>query len=204
MTLATSEITPTVKPTTQTKYLTFEEFYEYDDGTDTRYELVNGELVEMPTEPIDNSDVARSIFTQLLRFFPFKLLIYKDMTIEVSGNRVKVRLPDLMILGQECRNALIGKKQGTITQDMPPPLVVIEVVSSGKENNIQDYRYKRSEYAARGILEYWIVDPEMQKVTILTLVDGLYEETILNGEDRITSKVVPEVIIKLSDIFVEV
>ncbi|MEH2176565.1 hypothetical protein [Nostoc sp.] len=31
-----------------TKLLTFEEFLAYDDRTDTRYELVDGELVEMP------------------------------------------------------------------------------------------------------------------------------------------------------------
>lgn len=35
---------------TTSNRLTFEEFLAYDDGTDTRYELVNGVLVEMPTE----------------------------------------------------------------------------------------------------------------------------------------------------------
>ena len=30
---------------TSAKRLTFEEFLAYDDGTDTRYELVDGELV---------------------------------------------------------------------------------------------------------------------------------------------------------------
>ncbi|WP_229642260.1 Uma2 family endonuclease [Waterburya agarophytonicola] len=29
----------------------------------------------------------------------------------------------------------------------------------GKVNQDRDYRYKRSEYAARGIAEYWIIDP---------------------------------------------
>lgn len=29
----------------QTKIFTFEEYLAYDDGTDTRYELVDGELV---------------------------------------------------------------------------------------------------------------------------------------------------------------
>lgn len=33
-----------------TKVLTFEEFLAYDDRTDTRYELVDGELVEMLLE----------------------------------------------------------------------------------------------------------------------------------------------------------
>ncbi|GAB4539170.1 MAG: hypothetical protein Tsb0014_29390 [Pleurocapsa sp.] len=42
----------------------------------------------------------------------------------------------------------------------------------------RDYRYKRSEYAALGVNEYWIVDPIEQRVTILVLDEGLYEETI--------------------------
>jgi hypothetical protein len=42
------------------------------------------------------------------------------------------------------------------------------VVSPGKENEDRDYRYKRSEYAARGIAEYWIVDPERDRVAVLT------------------------------------
>lgn len=29
-------------------YMTFEDYLAYDDGTDTRYELVDGVLVEMP------------------------------------------------------------------------------------------------------------------------------------------------------------
>jgi len=186
---------------TKPKYFTLEEFYAYDDGTDTRYELVNGELVQMPTEAPSNSNVSRRILAQLLKIFPVELLSYKETMLEVSGTRAKVRLPDLMILGQECWNSLSDKKQGTITQDMPPPLVAIEVVSSGKENNIRDYRYKRSEYAARGILEYWIVDPEMQKVTILTLVDGLYEEEVYGNDDRLVSTVETELAIAIKDIF---
>ncbi|WP_313931971.1 MULTISPECIES: hypothetical protein [Nostoc] len=32
-----------------TKFLSFEEFLAYGDRTDSRYELVDGELVKMPT-----------------------------------------------------------------------------------------------------------------------------------------------------------
>jgi Uma2 family endonuclease len=32
------------------KKMTFEEFLNYDDGTDNLYELENGELIQMPLE----------------------------------------------------------------------------------------------------------------------------------------------------------
>ena len=51
----------------------------------------------------------------------------------------------------------------------------MEVVSPGKVNRNRDYRYKRSEYAARGIEHYWIVDPQEQKFVHLQLQDGLYD-----------------------------
>jgi Uma2 family endonuclease len=75
---------------------------------------------------------------------------------------------------------------------MPPPALVVEVVSPGKINEDRDYRYKRSEYAARGIAEYWIVDPQIDRVTVLTLVEGLYEETVFAGNTAIASVTFPQ------------
>ena len=204
MTQALTQVTPSEIDSvaqTKTKYFTLEEFYAFDDGTDTRYELIDGELVEMPFESYENSSFAMKILIQLAKSIPAGQLAHKDIMLEASGRRAKVRIPDLMILGTECVEALKGKTQGTIRLDMPPPLVVIEVVSPGRENNIRDYRYKRSEYAARGILEYWIVDPEIEKVTVLSLVDGLYEEEVYSIEDQIISTVVPQVAIAVKDIF---
>lgn len=68
---------------------------------------------------------------------------------------------------------------------------MLEVVSSGVEHVEHDYRHKRSEYAARGIQEYWIVDPMEQQVVVLTLVAGLYEETFFRGAEQIHSPMFP-------------
>lgn len=38
--------------------LTFEEYLMYDDHTDKRYELVQGELVELPLESEENNWIA--------------------------------------------------------------------------------------------------------------------------------------------------
>lgn len=183
--------------------LTFAEYLAYDDSTDTRYELVDGELTEMPPESPENCDVARRLFVELLKCVPLIFLSYKEIEIEVTGRRAKTRLPDLMILGDECRAALQHQTRGTITRDMPPPLVAIEVVSPGSANEARDYRYKRSEYAARGILEYWIVDPQRKAVTVLSLVEGLYEEVVYAAGDAIVSGVVPQLQVQVSHLFTE-
>lgn len=75
---------------------------------------------------------------------------------------------------------------------MPPPALVMEVASPGKANEDRDYRYKRSEYAAKGIAEYWIVDPQANRITVLRLVDGLYEETGFVGNAVIVSSIFPQ------------
>ena len=61
---------------------------------------------------------------------------------------------------------------------------------------------KRSEYAARGIIEYWIVDSMRSKITILSLVEGFYEELIYTGDALLKSEVVPQLEIRVSDILV--
>lgn len=174
-----------------TKLLTFEEFMAYDDRTDTRYELVDGELVEMPTESQENCDIAKFLLFELAKRFPITLLAYKDIEVEVSGRRATCRLPDL-VLHTESKVALIGSPRNLITRDMPPPALVVEVVSPGTENRNRDYRYKRTEYAARGITEYWIVDPELKQITVCKWVEGQYEDTVLKGTATIASDIVPD------------
>jgi Uma2 family endonuclease len=184
----------------QVKYLSYEEYYAYDDGSDICYELEDGELVARQPESIFNSDVSIHLLFALGNFIPHHLLACKEIAIAVSGRRATVRIPDLIILGEECRAALETTKRGTITHDMPPPLVVIEVVSAGHENEARDYRFKRSEYAARGIAEYWIVDPVRRLITLLSWVEGFYDEYIYTGDAVIKSGVIPEIEINLSDI----
>jgi Uma2 family endonuclease len=167
------------------KFMTLEEYLNYDDGTEKFYELVNGELVEMPPE----SELNRRIAMFLVLYFAQQGIPSHRLTVKteivVSGSRATARFPDMMILSEELETALEGARRSTVMLDMPPPLLVVEIVSPKQEK--RDYRYKRSEYAARGIAEYWIVDPMQQKVTVLEWVEGLYEEQVYEGEQAIAS-----------------
>ncbi len=165
--------------------MTYEEFLNFDDGTDYLYELENGELIQMASESELNQEIA--VF--LLLYFgqlgiPANRLRLKS-EIVVPSRMLGLRVPDLMIFSEELALAMKGAKRSLITLDMPPPILVVEVVSPNQEKI--DYRYKRSEYSARGIPEYWIIDPILQKVTILEWIEGMYEEKVFQEEDRIIS-----------------
>jgi Uma2 family endonuclease len=175
---------------TASKLLTIAEYLNYDDGTDTRYELVNGGLVVMPSESPLNNRIAWGLLFEFAKYIAVRLIAYKDTEIEVSGRWATCRLPDLLVHSEESRANLDGKKRAIITQNMPAPLLIVEVVSPGKENRDRDYRHKRTEYAARGINEYWIIDPELQQITICLWVNGQYEDTIFTNDMAIATTVI--------------
>ncbi len=173
------------------KPMSLEEFLDYDDGTDTLYELENGKLRPMPSESEINRRIASFLFIYFAQLgIPFYRLTMKTEFV-VTGARTTVRLPDFAILSEELAQAMEGAKRSIAMLDMPPPQLVVEVVSPGKENETRDYRYKRSQYQARGINEYWIVDPIQEKVTVLTLVEWLYEERVFTGNEAIVSGLLP-------------
>jgi len=177
--------------TTPSKLLTIEDYIAYDDGTDNRYELVDGELVVMPNESDFNVFIAKLLFFELAKFLPVSLIAHKDTEIEVPGKRARCRLPDLLIHSQESYLAIAGANRAIIRLDMPPPDLVIEVVSPGKENTDRDYRYKHTEYAAGAIPEYWIIDPQRHQITVCQWIDGKYEDKIYQDENPIGSSVIP-------------
>jgi Uma2 family endonuclease len=121
--------------------------------------------------------------------------------VEVTGRRARCRIPDLLVHTEESAAALVGARRATLTRDMPPPALVVEVVSPGEANRTRDYRYKHTEYAARGIAEYWIVDPETRQVTVCEWVEGQYEDAVVTGGDRIVSKVIPALQLTVEQLF---
>jgi Uma2 family endonuclease len=81
---------------------------------------------------------------------------------------------------------------------MESAIIAVEIVSP--ESRTRDYRFKRSEYSVVGIPEYWIVDPTEQKVTILTLVEGFYEQIEFRGNKTIISQTFPELALTVEQV----
>jgi len=177
---------------TPDQIMSLEEFLNYDDGTDACYELEDGRLLLMPTESEINRRIGCFLFAYFLQLgVPFSRLTMKT-ELAVMGSRTTVRVPDLIVLTEALAQEMEGASRSLITIDMSPPQMVVEVVSPGQENQQRDYRYKRSQYQARGIPEYWIIDPIQQQITVFILVTGLYEQAIFTGDEVICSTFLSE------------
>jgi len=163
--------------------LTLEEFFNYDDGTDAMYEFEDGELILMTAESEINRRIASFLFACFLQQGVPAYRLSMKTEIVTTGSRLRV--PDLVVFSEELAIAMEGAKRSTVMSEMPSPLLVVEVVSPNQSS--RDYRYKRSEYAVRGIAEYWIVDPVLGRITVLEWVDGFYEEKVYEGEQAIAS-----------------
>ncbi|MEM6502746.1 MAG: Uma2 family endonuclease [Cyanobacteria bacterium P01_C01_bin.89] len=168
--------------------LSLEDYLAMDHNPNClRFEIENGIIRERAPE----SELNRRIAMMLLVFFSKLGIAPERLTMKteiiVASNQVTAREPDLMILSEELAIALENAPSSIITNDLPRPDVVIEIVSPGKENRDRDYRYKRSEYATCRIPEYWIIDPEKQKVSVLQWVDGFYDVEEFTGEMAIVS-----------------
>ena len=180
---------------TKARFMSFEEYLtaEVSDLPEGRCEYWDGELVEVMTESSRNDAIA--IFIQLALIaigVPFKLVRPGRAEVEVIGHP-RTRFPDLTVL--EEIHLTLAEKRLTITRKMPPPRLVVEVVSPGnesKDNYERDYRDKRDQYAAIAIPEYWIVDPDRAWVMVGTLVSDAYEFKTFRGEEAIVSPTFPE------------
>lgn len=174
---------------TQLRFQSFEEYLSYDDGTDKLYELFNGELIEVPPESGFNVGIANFLFALFLPIVGYLRVRGHGLELEVRGEP-RNRFPDLTIIREEHIQQII--RRNTIRLSMAAPLLVVEVVSPGELQQNRDYVAKRSQYQDLGIPEYWLIDPQQQTVTILTLQAAVYVESIFRGSAPIVSGQFPD------------
>jgi Uma2 family endonuclease len=135
--------------------------------TNRLVEFTDGVLEFLPMPKPSHARLSRFISDLLRGYVASKSLgdvFWAPFSIRISPT--KLREPDIVYL---CHDR--------IPRDDVPPSgadLVVEVVSEGTQNRDRDLRVKRQEYASAGIPEYWIVDPEAETITVLTLAGQAY------------------------------
>ncbi|NJN30310.1 MAG: Uma2 family endonuclease [Synechococcales cyanobacterium RM1_1_8] len=132
-----------------------------------RFEYWNGALVPVMSESGFNAFLANCLFVALVNAgVPIALLRPHSCEVEVPG-QPRTRFPDLTVL-DDVHVPLIAQRE-RVTREMPPPRLLVEVVSPGDENSEnykRDYEDKCKQYAALGVPEYWLIDPERKRVLV--------------------------------------
>jgi Uma2 family endonuclease len=176
------------------QFKSFEEYLAADppDLPEGRCEYWDGELVPVMAESGFNALLANWLFFALASAgVPIAVLRPHSCEVEVPG-RPRTRYPDLTVL-DEAHIPLIAKNE-RITRKMPPPRLLVEVVSPGDEdsdNYQRDYVLKARQYAAISVPEYWLVDPDRAWVKVGTLIDGAYRYETFRGDEAIVSPTFP-------------
>jgi Uma2 family endonuclease len=198
---------------TLSKVTTFEEFVAgLPDNSGVRYELHNGNIIEMAQPVGEHEEVKGFLGVEI----PFEI---KRLGLPYGiPNQVIVRpegkdsgyFPDVLVLNREnLVNEKLWKKESILSNGASIPLV-IEVVST---NWRDDYHLKYADYEEMGISEYWIVDyaalggrnfignPKQPTISVCNLVDEEYQISKFRDHERIISQTFPELNLTANQIF---
>lgn len=143
--------------TVTTKRLAFEEYLAYDDGADTRYELVDGELVAMSIGSGEHGEIIDFLYQQIDAEIT---RLERDWVVRPGAIGIRSlragrwdtsRIPDLTIIPSAQWRGL-RNREAVIELTEPSLLLVAEVV--GESTKTTDYRAKRVEYNILDIPEY--------------------------------------------------
>jgi Uma2 family endonuclease len=150
-----------------TAKVTYDHYRLMDDGK--RYELIDGELLEMTPAPTPrHQQVLGRIYLALSTHVSGgKLGVVYLSPIDVVLDEYTVVQPDILFVSQGRRDIV---REDAIHG---APDLVIEILSPS--SFYHDLRRKLRIYGHFGVQEYWIVDPEKQSVEQHKLVKGTLE-----------------------------
>ena len=163
-----------------------------DDGR--RYEIIEGDLYEMPSPTSVQAATIINLIALLLpivariqgRLFTAPLDVFVP-----GGDPVQ---PDVLLVLPD------GNARVELRGIEGPPDLVIEVVSPS--NRGRDLLTKRALYARAGVREYWLVDPEARTIEILVLDrDAFHLAVTASGDETPVSPLLGSLPTSVADLF---
>ena len=165
--------------------MTIEEFETIIKDERLCYELIDGIVAMSPSPSFQHQAIgSRVVANASIQLKGVCTAVYEyDMKVD----KYNVYRPDVAIY---CK----GKEE--------IPEIVFEILSASTKQ--RDLMVKPARYNVAGVKEYWIIDPESHTVIVHTFaVDDTDEINIYNANAIIRSKVIPEFVVKASELFEE-
>ncbi len=156
-------------------------FYQIIDEN-KKMEFINGEIVfQSPVKLRHNS--ATKLACKLLDTFVARhhlgFVGVEKILVSLTRNDYE---PDICFFGNEKAKNFTSKQM-----QFPAPDLVVEVVSESTEKTDRETKFQ--DYAAHGVVEYWIIDPDKETVEQYVLQSEEYE-LVLKAKDGVIESVV--------------
>ena len=175
---------------------TYEDFLTFpDDGK--RHEIIDGEHYVTPSPNTRHQTVCTALTALLwiyLRQHPIGAVFVAPFDVVFSDGDVVE--PDILYISRE--------RAGVLTSHhvRGAPDLAVEILSPGTRKT--DEVTKRKRYEHFGVLEYWVVDPDLDAITVYRRVDDRFVRVAkLNAEagDSLTTPLLPGFSATLTEIF---
>ena len=187
-----------VKPARPALKLTYDDFVLFpDDGK--RHELIDGEHYVTPSPNVRHQAIQGELFGLLWTYLQTQPIgrVYTSR-LDVVFSRFDVVEPDIVYVSHE-RSAKVVTKANL----QGAPDLVIEIGSPSTRQ--RDETIKRHLYERFGVIEYWVVDPDIDVVRVYKRVGdagfGRPIELSREAGDVLTTDLLPVLSLPLARIF---
>lgn len=161
---------------------TYEDYLDFpDDGK--RYEIVDGEVYVTPAPLIRHQGIVGWLFVRM----------YEHVR-EHGGGRVFVAPVDVVLSPTDVVEpdvvfvADADTHRITRANIQGPPTLAVEVLSDPRHDRVR----KRRLYARFGVVEYWLVDPDGERVEVYRLAGDQYPTpTLLEAGTALSTDLLP-------------
>ncbi len=181
----------TVQPGTR---MTLAEYRELDETDGGVWELINGELYQMPPATGKHQFLmdflVRMINNLMDAVNPSPGWAFSNLGLALSD--LYAPTPDIIYL----RQGNLRLINGSFVEGIPD--LVVEILSSDRN---RDLVTKRAWYAGAGIPEYWIIDLANEEIIVLEWNGIEYAERAFSRGDTLTTQTIPGFELPLEQIF---
>ena len=172
--------------------LTYEDYADAPD--DERYELIDGELIMVPSPGEVHQSISFNLSIALGPVAQSGLGRFYAAPFDVVLSPHDVVQPDLLFVAAERADII------TAANVQGAPDLVVEILSPSTAQ--RDWNQKRELYARHGVREIWIVDPEPMTVWQAFWEDGRFSTGAIHSEGGILiSPTLGGFAVNLSEVF---
>ena len=160
-------------------------------------QIVNGVAHGSPSPYLNHQRILRKFQYALDEFVTNNALgeVFSsplDVIFEEGKNRFQ---PDVLFISQARMHIAQDWVRGA-------PDLVMEVVSTGSYR--LDTEEKKTAYEHYGVLEYWLIIPQVKVVEVFALQEGRYQlHSIAEGEGRVQSRLLPSFGVDVATLFAQ-